>query len=130
MLELSGKIPRSCVIYSYEGYGPCPEFLVGHGHDHGLVDPVQSAKGLLYLLGLYVLTARDKEVVHASFDAQVATLVELAEVSGMEPAFLVQGTVYLLGLYVAREERLAPDQDLPSLGEGDLAPGQRTTRGT
>ena len=113
-----------------EGYGPCPEFLVGHGHDHGLVDPFRAAEGLLYLLGLDVLAARDKEVVPAAQDAQVAIFVELAEVSGMEPAFRRPEDGLLFALDVAREERLAPDQDLPSLGDGDLAPGQHPPRGT
>src|SRR5215204_7756673 len=46
--------------------GLCPELLVGHRHDYSLIDPLQPAEGLLYLLGLDVLAARDKEVVHAS----------------------------------------------------------------
>src|SRR5215203_254349 len=92
-LELSCKILWLSVIYPDKGYGPRPKLLVGHGHDHRLVDFLQSTKGLLYLLGLNVLAARDKEVVHAPSDPQVAAFVELAEVSGMEPAFRVHRSV-------------------------------------
>src|SRR5215208_3679708 len=92
-LERSRKISWFCVIYPDEGDRSRPELLVGHGHDHRLVDPLQPAEGILYLLGLDVLAARDKEIVHASSDPQVAAFVELAEVSGMEPAFGVHRTV-------------------------------------
>src|SRR5215211_5074934 len=47
----------------------------------------------------------------------------------MEPAVRVQRTVKPLALYVACEERLAPNQDLSSRGDRDLATRQGTARG-
>src|SRR5215210_986458 len=120
-LELARKISWLQVVRTDEGDGPCPELLVGHGHDDGLVDPLQPAENLLYLLGLDVLAARDEEVVRASTDPQVAVIVQLTEVSRMEPAVRIQRKVPFCALDVARGERLAPDQDLPALGDRDLA---------
>src|SRR5215210_5062342 len=75
-LELARKISWLQVVRTDEGDRPCPELLV---------DPLQPADNLLYLLGLDVLAARDEEVVRASADPQVAVIVQLTEVARMEP---------------------------------------------
>src|SRR5215204_6932864 len=73
----------------HEGDRASPELRVGDGHHHGLFDALEHRENLLYLLGLDVLPAGDEEVVLAAQDAQVAALVQLAEVAGVEPAVRV-----------------------------------------
>src|ERR671915_299867 len=88
-----------------------------------------AGEGLLDLLGLDVLPARDEEVVLAAPDVQVTVLVQGAEVAGVEPAVVVERAVYRGAFDVAGEERLPSHEYLAPPGDGDLPVRQRTTRG-
>src|SRR5215210_379720 len=69
-----------------------------------------------------VLAARrDDDVLLAAGDREVAVLVELAEVAGVQPAVLERLARGLLVLVVALEDVRPPDQDLAVVGDPDLA---------
>src|SRR5215212_11330887 len=101
----------------------------GHGHNNGLLDAFETGEYLLYLLGLDVLPAGDEEVVPAAPNVQVTLLIQVPEVSGVEPAVRVERPVYRAVRDVAGEERLSPHQDLTFARDPDLAVGQRTAGG-
>ena len=60
---------------------------------------------------------------------QFTDIIQLAKVSGVEPSTVLERTVYPLSVDVTGEERIAPDQDLPLPGDGDLAVGQHAACG-
>ena len=73
-----------------------------------------------------VLAARgDDDVLLAAGDRQVAVVVELADVAGVQPAVDERLPRRLLVLVVALEDVRAPDQDLAVVGDLDLAARER-----
>ena len=97
---------------------------------HGLGDPAGLLEVVLDVGGREVLAAgRDDDVLLAAGDRQVAVVVELAEVAGVQPAVAVERLGGGLGvLPVAREDVRAAHQDLAVLGDRHLDAGQRRAR--
>ena len=93
---------------------------------HGLRDPARLLEVVLEVRRREVLAARrDDDVLLAAGDLEVAVLVELAEVAGVQPAVLDRAERRVVVLVVALEDVRAPDQDLAVVGDPDLDARQR-----
>ena len=90
--------------------------------DGGLEHAVDGGQDRLDLLGVQVLASADDHVLHAIDDAEVAVVVEHADVPGAQPA-VDDGLCGGLGTpEVAPHDGRAGDQDLAALAVGDGVP--------
>src|SRR5699024_6339918 len=98
--------------------------LVRHA-DHRVFDhAVQAGQRLLDLRGVHVEAAVDVHVLESVGDAQVAALIDLADVAGAEPAVVGEGFRRVLRVVqVALHDHLAAGEDLAVLADPDLHPG-------
>ena len=94
---------------------------MGHGDDRGLADGLVLVEDLLDLARVHVVAAADDQLLLAVDDEEVAVLVDLGHVAGLEPAVLVDGLLrLLLALPVALHHVVALDGDLADLALVDL----------
>ena len=121
-------VTRDVPGHDDEGHAHLPEPLVGDADHRGLLHGGMAQQRVLDLGRVGVEAPDDEHVLDATHDAEPAGLVQLAEVTGAQPAVRRQHLARLLGVVeVARHDAAAAEQHLARLPGPDVR-GRRRRR--